>query len=83
MNILFLTLLYPEETKVQTAAASRDGLQNQIDNYQRAFVRGIRENLRKGESLELVNSLPVGIFPLRYRKLWLRGETEISGSFPD
>ena len=35
MNILFLTLLYPEETKVQTAAASRDGLQNQIDNYQR------------------------------------------------
>ena len=73
MNILFLTLLYPEETKVQTAAASRDGLQNQIDNYQRAFVRGIRENLRKGESLELVNSLPVGIFPLRYRKLWLRG----------
>ena len=65
MNILFLTLLYPEETKVQTAAASRDGLQNQIDNYQRAFVRGIRENLREGESLELVNSLPVGIFPLQ------------------
>lgn len=73
MNLLFLTLLYPEETKAQTAAASRDGLQNQIDNYQRAFVRGIRENLREGERLDIVNSLPVGVFPFRYRKLWLHG----------
>ena len=85
MNILFLTLLYPEETKVQTAAASRDGLQNQIDNYQRAFVRGIRENLRKGESLELVNSLPVGISRCAIANYGCAevGETEISGSFPD
>ena len=73
MNILFLTLLYPKETKARTAAASRDGLQNQIDNYQRAFVRGIRENLRGGERLDIVNSLPVGVFPFRYRELWLHG----------
>ena len=73
MNVLFLTLLYPEETKAQTAAASRDGLQNQIDNYQRAFLQGIRENLRADERLDVVNSLPVGVFPFRYRKLWLHG----------
>ena len=73
MNVLFLTLLYPEETKAQTAAASRDGLQNQIDNYQRAFLQGIRENLREDERLDVVNSLPVGVFPFRYRKLWLHG----------
>lgn len=73
MNVLFLTLLYPEETKSEVMAASRDGLQNQIDGYQRALIRGIRQGLREGESLNMVNSLPVGVFPLRYRKPLLKG----------
>ena len=83
MNILFLTLLYPEETKVQTAAASRDGLQNQIDNYQRAFVRGIRENLRKVWNLSIPCRLEFSRCAIANYGCAEVGETEISGSFPD
>ncbi len=78
MNVAFLTLLYhPDEVKA-VSRLSRDGLQNQIDAYQWAFVEGIRQNLAAGESLTIINSLPVGAFPTRYRRLFLKSKT-----FPD
>ncbi|MEA5014480.1 MAG: glycosyltransferase [Candidatus Limiplasma sp.] len=71
MNLLFLTLLYPPKTLEQVSRDSKDGLQNQINSYQWAFVEGLRQNLGEGESLSILNSLPVGTFPGRYRKLLL------------
>ncbi len=68
MNVLMMSLFYPEECYQQTAALSRNGMQNQIDSYQKAFVEGIDTCLQPGEQLEIINSLPVGIFPLQYRK---------------
>lgn len=73
MNMLFLTLMYPDETMEETIANSKDGLQNQINSYQRALVCGIDECLKPGEALDIVNALPVGVFPSHYRKLWLSG----------
>lgn len=71
MNTLFMTLAYhPEEIKT-VAKYSRDGLQNQIDAYQWAFIEGLQKNLGKGETLTILNALPVGVYPLHYRKLWL------------
>ena len=68
MNVLMLSLMYPEDTKNQVARDVKDKLQNQINSYQRAFVEGIRANLEEGERLDIVNSLPVGVFPLQYRR---------------
>lgn len=68
MNVLMLSLMYPEDTKNQVARDVKDKLQNQINSYQRAFVEGIRANLKEDERLDIVNSLPVGIFPLQYRR---------------
>lgn len=68
MNVLMLSLMYPEDTKSQVARDARDKLQNQINSYQRAFVEGIKANLQAGEKLDIVNSLPVGVFPLQYRQ---------------
>ena len=68
MNVLMLSLMYPEDTKNQVARDVKDKLQNQINSYQRAFVEGIRANLEEDERLDIVNSLPVGIFPLQYRR---------------
>lgn len=73
MNILMMTLLYPEDDMEETLRNVRDKMQYQINNYQRAFEKGIRGHLRPGETLTLLNSLPVGIFPFQYRKLFLRG----------
>ncbi len=78
MNVAFLTLLYHPDELSEVSRLSRDGLQNQIDAYQWAFVEGIREKLAAGEGLAVVNALPVGAYPTRYRKLFLKGRT-----FPD
>ncbi|MEG1676059.1 MAG: glycosyltransferase [Clostridia bacterium] len=68
MNVLFMTLMYPQELLPVVSRNAKDGLQNQINSYQRAFVEGISQNLKATEQLEIVNALPVGVFPTRYRK---------------
>ena len=72
MNILMMTLLYPQDQMNEVTANAKDKLQNQINNYQKAFIEGIRENLLHGEKLDILNCLPVGIFPFQYRKLILK-----------
>ncbi|MEG0271594.1 MAG: hypothetical protein RR821_15255, partial [Clostridia bacterium] len=69
MNVLFMTLIYPQELLAVVSRIAKDGLQNQINSYQRAFVEGISHNLKATEQLDIVNALPVGVFPTRYRKL--------------
>lgn len=72
MNILMMSLLYPEDQLDEVNHNAKDKLQNQINNYQRAFMEGIEANLQAGERLDLLNSLPVGIFPIQYRQLFLK-----------
>jgi len=72
MNILMLTLMYPNDQLDEVVQKAKDKLQNQINNYQRAFLEGIQQNMQKGERLDVINSLPVGIFPFQYRQLFLR-----------
>lgn len=45
MNVLMLSLMYPEDMKTQVARDARDKLQNQINSYQRAFVEGDRKSV--------------------------------------
>lgn len=71
MNVLMLTLLYPQDQIEEARSNAKDKIQNQINSYQYAYIAGIRQQLRSGESLSIVNCLPVGIFPLQYRKPWL------------
>ena len=68
MNVLLMSLLYPDDQLAEVTHKAKDKLQNQINSYQRAFEAGIRENLKQGEKLDILNCLPVGIFPLQYRE---------------
>jgi len=72
MNILMMTLLYPQDQLDEVTSKAKDKLQNQINNYQWAFIEGIRKNLSSEDSLDIVNCLPVGIYPLQYKQLFLR-----------
>jgi len=72
MNILMMTLMYPQDQLAEATQNAKDKLQNQINNYQRAFIEGIRSNLSENEHLDILNSLPVGIFPLQYKQLFLK-----------
>ena len=80
MNILLMSLLYPEDQMEEVARNAKDKLQNQINNYQRAFIQGIRQNLVATERLDILNCLPVGIFPLQYRQLFLKSGLHDQGS---
>lgn len=80
MNILMMTLLYPQDQLAEVTRNAKDKLQNQINSYQRAFVEGIQANLRPDEHLDILNSLPVGIFPLQYKKLYLKAGTHDGGT---
>lgn len=80
MNILLMSLMYPEDQLAEVSQKAKDKLQNQINNYQCAFVAGIRQNLRKNENLHILNSLPVGIFPLQYKQLFLKKGMHDDGS---
>lgn len=67
MNVLFLSLLYHPSTMEEVGKNSKDGFQNQINNYQWAFVEGLQQTLGEGERLSVLNCLPVGVFPMHYR----------------
>ena len=55
MNVLLMSLMYPEDQLEEVTQNAKDKLQNQINSYQRAFVQGIRENLQDGEKLDILN----------------------------
>ncbi len=80
MNLLMMTLVYPQEQMEEVTRNAKDKLQNQINNYQRAFIEGISYHLQSHERLSILNSLPVGIFPLQYCKLFLRGGMKDGGT---
>ena len=79
MNTLFLTLLYHPDEVEAVSRLSRDGLQNQINNYQWAFIQGLRQQLAPGETLHVLNALPVGVFPNHYRSFYLKRKTFAEG----
>ena len=72
MNILFLSLLYHPDATDEVTAFSRVGLQNQANCFQWSMIEGIKNNLRPGETMSILNALPVGTYPKQYRKLWLK-----------
>ena len=75
MNVLFLSLLYHPDAVREVAALSHTGLQNQVNGFQWAMIQGIEQNLEDGETLSILNALPVGIYPKQYQKLRLAQKT--------
>jgi len=82
MNILFLSLLYHPNAAGEVSALSRTGMQNQVNGFQWAMIGGIRKNMEEGETISILNSLPVGTYPRQYRKLRLRGGS-VDGDFTE
>lgn len=72
MNVLMMTIYYPDECYQEVASLSKVGMQNQINSYQKAFMEGVEKCLSSGESLHVVNALPVGVFPHQYAKCFLK-----------
>lgn len=78
MNILMMTLMYPQDQMAEVTKNAKDKLQNQINSYQHAFIEGIKASPE--DHLDILNSLPVGIFPLQYRQLILKSGKHDGGT---
>lgn len=69
-DILFLGGLYPKETEIEIFQYSKTGVQAAANNFQWALVSGLDCNLI--HPVRIINSLYIGSFPKRYKKLWIK-----------
>lgn len=70
MKILFLGALCQEHEEDELISRSKVGLQSAIIRFQWNLISGIEENL--GESVDIINMLPVGTYPRYYKKLLVK-----------
>lgn len=69
LEILFLGGLFPKETEAKIISDSKKTIQNAANNLQWCFVSGLDENC--SEPITILNSLFIGSFPKRYKKLYI------------
>lgn len=67
IDFLFLTGLYPKEKEKEIFENTKGNLQVAADSLQWGFVKGLNQNLKN--PVKIINSLFVGSYPRRYKKL--------------
>lgn len=70
MNLFFMSLIYPSEELPFISEKCKDGMQMQIDNFQKLIISAFEKN-HIVESLYVCNALPVGAFPFSYTDIYL------------
>lgn len=73
MKILFLGLIYQKNDEKIILSRSKHGLQGAGNAYQWNLIEGLDENLGD-ESVQILNSLPVGTYPGNYKQLLFRSK---------
>lgn len=69
--MIFLGILFKRDDEEKIRAKSAGGrLQNQANAFQWNCIDGLYEVLRR--NIKIINVLPVGIFPFKYRDLFLK-----------
>lgn len=70
MEILYLGGLFPKETEEEIINNSIGSIQNAANNLQWEIAKGLEENMES--PISLLNSLYIGSYPKRYKKLLVR-----------
>lgn len=66
--MVFLGCLYNREREKEYLTNSKTSLANAANTFQWSLLEGLYEN---GETVKILNALPVGSFPKQYKKLFL------------
>ena len=72
MNLIFLGLLYTEQSLRETGLYSRHGVQMAPHTFQRTLLDGIRQ--LDDVRLNVISIPPSGSFPINDQRLWIRKE---------
>lgn len=70
MKILFLSNSYPENLRNRLSANSKVGLNNAVNTFQSAFIKGLIEN---NANFEVLCFPSLGTFPINYKKMRVSG----------
>ncbi len=70
--MIFLGCLFDREREKEILRNSRCGVSNAVNTFQWNLIDGLNDNL--SSHITVVNVLPVGTFPLKYKKLVLKSE---------
>ncbi len=73
MNILFLGIVFNKEEEKEYLNLSKVGLQGASNLFQLNIIKGLTENTQK-ENLSVLSVLPVGTYPLKYKKILLESK---------
>lgn len=72
-DILFLGSMYPKDEIDEIRHNSKADIQTAADILQWDYVEGIEANI--GAPVKIITRMNLGIFPLRYNKLWVKGHS--------
>ncbi|MPQ44859.1 hypothetical protein, partial [Clostridium tarantellae] len=70
LDVLFLAGLFPKEKEYEILSYSKGNIQNAANVFQWNIVKGLDLNLIN--SIKILNSLYIGSFPFRYKKLIIK-----------
>lgn len=68
MKVLFLGCLFRRERESEILALSNTGLSNAANTFQWNLIEGLDKKI----NLDIINVIPVGTFPNKYKKLFLK-----------
>jgi glycosyltransferase involved in cell wall biosynthesis len=70
MNIIFLGGFFPEDVLKEVVSKSKQVVQNASNNFQWAFINGLKQNLNNG--LTLITAPFIGYYPFYYSDLYFQ-----------
>ena len=71
--MICMGILFRKEREEEILSLSKKGISNAANVFQWNMIEGICANT--GEGINIVNSIPVGVWPKSYKKLFLKNET--------
>jgi len=69
---MFLGTLFDFDEEENILSYSKIGIQNQINKFQYAVIKGLKEN--NLHRIDVINVEPVGTYPKHYNKLFLKSK---------
>jgi hypothetical protein len=69
-NIIFLGGFFPEDVLKEVVSKSKQVVQNAANNFQWAFINGLKQNLNNG--LTLITAPFIGYYPFYYSELYFQ-----------
>lgn len=79
-NILFMTLQYDVKNEDYYISLSKDGLQSAVNTYQTELIKGFAT--KDDVNLLVANTIPMGPFPTKCKKLFFKKGKWTIGSVP-